>query len=128
MRQRGFTLVEVLAAVLILGIVTTTTLAIFTERARRLQMANETILAYQALANEAEIRRRIDFNQLDTSSSTFISDRKILGALAPVTTRVLVETPSDDVKTVRMQVIWQRGKRIAELRLARANTGGSNLW
>jgi prepilin-type N-terminal cleavage/methylation domain-containing protein len=127
-RQRGFTLVEVLAAVLILGIVITTTLAIFTERARRLQMANETILAYQALANEAEIRRRIDFNQLDTSSSNFMSDRKILGALAPVTTRVLVETPSDDVKTVRMQVIWQHGKRVAELRLARANTGGSNLW
>jgi prepilin-type N-terminal cleavage/methylation domain-containing protein len=127
-RQRGFTLVEVLAAVLILGIVITTTLAIFTERARRLQMANETILAYQALSNEAEIRRRIDFNQLDSSSSTFISDRKILGALAPVATRVFVETPSDDVKTVRMQVIWQHGKRVAELRLARANTGGSNLW
>jgi prepilin-type N-terminal cleavage/methylation domain-containing protein len=127
-RQRGFTLVEVLAAILILGIVITTTLAIFTERARRLQMANETILAYQALANEAEIRRRIDFNQLDSSSPSFMSDKKILGALAPVATRVFIENPSDDVKTVRMQVIWQHGKRVAELRLARANTGGSNLW
>ena len=128
MRQRGFTLVEVLAAILILGIVITTTLAIFTERARRLQMANETILAYQALANEAEIRRRIDFNQLDSSSPSFMSDKKILGALAPVGTRVFIENVSDDVKTVRMQVIWQHGKRMAELRLARANTGGSNLW
>jgi len=127
-RQRGFTLVEVLAAILILGIVITTTLAIFTERARRLQMANETILAYQALANEAEIRRRIDFNQLDSSSPSFMSDKKILGALAPVGTRVFIENVSDDVKTVRMQVIWQHGKRMAELRLARANTGGSNLW
>ena len=128
MRQRGFTLVEVLAAVLILGIVITTTLAIFTERARRLQQANDTILAYQALANEAEVRRRIDFHSLDQSSSTFVSSTAILQPLAPFTTQVTVEDTSTDVKNVTMQVIWRKGRRVASLRLARVNTGGQNLW
>lgn len=128
MRQRGFTLVEVLAAVLILGIVITTTLAIFVERTRRLQMANETILAYQALANEAEARRRINFNELEFQSPVFISDTNILGALAPVVTHVTVDHPTQDVKNVTMQVIWRKGQRVATLRLIRANTGGTNLW
>jgi prepilin-type N-terminal cleavage/methylation domain-containing protein len=127
-RQRGFTLVEVLAAVLILGIVITTTLAIFTERARRLQQANDTILAYQALANEAEIRRRVDFNTLDQSSHVFLSSTTILEPLEPYTTQVTVEDASVDVKNVTMQVIWRGGKRVASLRLARVNTGGQNLW
>ena len=59
MRQRGFTLIEVLIALLILAVVITTTLLVFVERTRRLQDATETILAYQALSNEGEVRRRI---------------------------------------------------------------------
>ena len=50
-RRRGFSLVEVLVGLLVLTIVITTTIVIFTERNKRLKQANETILAYQALAN-----------------------------------------------------------------------------
>jgi prepilin-type N-terminal cleavage/methylation domain-containing protein len=67
-RQRGVSMAELLAALLILGIVITTTIAMFAERQARLRDASETILAWQALSNEAEIWRRIDFASLDTTS------------------------------------------------------------
>jgi len=127
-RQRGFTLVEVLVALLILGIVITTSLAVFLERTKRQRQATETILAYQALANEAEVRRRIDFSQLDESSPVFMTDALILLPLEPVKTHVTIDQPSPDVKNVTMRVIWQGGKRVATLHLSRVNTGGSNLW
>jgi type II secretion system protein I len=128
MRQRGFTLIEVLVALVILAIVVTTSLAVFTERTRRLQQATETILAYQALSNEAEIRRRIDFHQLDTASTTFISDTKILGPLTPYQTYVTVEDAPPDLKNITMVIRWRGGQRSARLALVRADTGGSNLW
>ena len=64
-RQRGFSLIEVLAALLVLAIVITTTMAMFVERQKRMQAANETILAYQAIANEIEYRRRVPYAELD---------------------------------------------------------------
>lgn len=128
MRQRGFTLIEVLVALLILGIVITTSLAVFLQRTKRQRQATETILAYQALANEAEVRRRIDFTQLDESPPVFMTDALILLPLEPAKTHVTIDQPSPDVKNVTMRVIWQGGKRVATLHLSRVNTGGSNLW
>jgi prepilin-type N-terminal cleavage/methylation domain-containing protein len=127
-RQRGFTLIEVLVALLILGIVITTSLAVFLQRTKRQRQATETILAYQALANEAEVRRRIDFTQLDESPPVFMTDALILLPLEPAKTHVTIDQPSPDVKNVTMRVIWQGGKRVATLHLSRVNTGGSNLW
>jgi prepilin-type N-terminal cleavage/methylation domain-containing protein len=127
-RQRGFTLVEVLVALLILGIVITTSLAVFLERTKRQRQATETILAYQALANEAEVRRRIDFTELDASPAVFITDAMILLPLEPAKTSVTIDQPSPDVKNITMQVVWRGGKRVATLHLSRVNTGGSNLW
>jgi prepilin-type N-terminal cleavage/methylation domain-containing protein len=127
-RQRGFTLVEVLVALLILGIVITTSLAVFVERTKRQRDATETILAYQALANEAEVRRRIEFTDLDTSPPIFITDALILLPLEPAKTHVTIDQPSPDVKNITMQVIWRGGKKVATLHLSRVNTGGSNLW
>src|SRR2546430_1719563 len=77
-KSRGFTLIEVLVALLILTIVITTTIAMFVERHKRLRQANETILAYQALSNEAEIWRRIGFGQLDAQAVTFQYDTAII--------------------------------------------------
>jgi len=128
MRQRGFTLIEVLFALLILAIVITTTLLIFVDRTRRLQQATETILAYQSLSNEAEVRRRIDFSQLDTAQTAFISDTHLLSPLQPFQTYVTVEDTQPSVKNVTMVIKWRGGQRSARLSLIRADTGGSNLW
>jgi prepilin-type N-terminal cleavage/methylation domain-containing protein len=128
MRQRGFTLIEVIVALLILAIVITTSLAVFVERTRRLQQATETILAYQALSNEAEIRRRIPFQSLDTAPSVFLIDKTVIEPLQPYTTYVTVADVQTDVKNVTMFIRWHAGQRIAKLALIRVNTGGSNLW
>jgi prepilin-type N-terminal cleavage/methylation domain-containing protein len=127
MRQRGFTLVEVLVALLILTLVITTSLAAFVERTRRLREANEIVLAYQALANEAEYRRRTDFAAV-TPSLTFLSDTKLLTPLEPFATEVDVATPKPGVKNVTLIVRWQHGERQAKLGIVRVDTGGSPLW
>jgi prepilin-type N-terminal cleavage/methylation domain-containing protein len=129
MRQRGFTLVEVLAALVILTIVMTTTLAVFVERQRQLREASETILAWQALANEVEFRRRIDFTRLDTASPVFDpGNTAILAPLAPYSATVAVTTPQPDVKHLELTIRWGSGKRVARLEVIRVQTGGGNLW
>ena len=126
--QRGFSLVEVLVAMLILTVVITTSLAAFVERNNRLRQASETILAYQALANEAEYRRRIDFAQLETASPRFVSDTTLLTPLGDSTTVVSVVRTRDGIKNVTMTVRWKNGQREAKLALVRVDTGGTNLW
>jgi prepilin-type N-terminal cleavage/methylation domain-containing protein len=126
-RQRGFSLVEVLVSLLILTLVITTTLAMFLERNRRLQQANETILAYQALANEAEVLRRVDFKDL-APATDFQSGTAILAPLAPFTVAATVDQPKAGVKTVTLTITWKQGKHHAELELTRVDTGGTNLW
>ncbi|HEX3579804.1 MAG TPA: type II secretion system protein [Thermoanaerobaculia bacterium] len=126
-RDRGFSLIETLVALAILAIVITTTIAMFAERARRLREANETILAFQALSNEAEYWRRQPFAQIDNpDNQTFKSDLGILAPMMPYTTAVKVDSPRTDVRNVTLTIRW--AKREAHLGIARANTGGSGLW
>ncbi len=127
-KSHGFSLVEVLVGLLILTIVITTTITMFTERQRRLRQANETILAYQALSNEAEIWRRINFAQLETQPTTFQSDTTILAPLAPFSTSIRVDAARPDVKNVTLTIRWNNTRRTAKLSVVRADTGGNGLW
>lgn len=126
--SRGFTLIEVLVGMLILGFVVTTTLAVFVQRTRRLQRASEMMLAYQALANETEVRRRIDFGQLDGAQGTFLSDTSILAPLPGPVTSVQVVNQAPARKLVVLTISWRQGSQRAVLNLVRTSTGGSNLW
>lgn len=126
--QRGFSLVEVLVAFLILTIVITMSLTAFVERNRRLQQASEIMLAYQALANETEYRRRMPYGTLEKEPAEFVSDTALLAPLAPFGTVVTVEQAAPDVKHLTMTIRWRNGEREARLGLVRVNTGGTNLW
>lgn len=126
--QRGFSLVEILVAFMILMVVITLSLAAFVERNRRLQQASEIILAYQALANEAEYRRRIDYELLEKAEPEFLSSVEILKPLQPFATIVSVKEAQPGVKNVLMTIRWRNGERQARLELVRVDTGGSNLW
>ncbi len=132
MRTRGFTVVEMLAGLVVVGLVLMASLGIFFDRRKRLRMANETVVVYQALSNEAEIERRVSFDSLDPNQThPFLLDNgnpRILLALDTVSTTVAVAPLSEDVKLVTLAVRWNKGARSAYLTLVRVNTGGGNLW
>lgn len=125
--QRGFSLVELLVALLVLTIVITTTLAVFTERRARLQQAAEIVLAYQVLSNEAEAQRRIPFDAI-MPASAFSTSTELLAPLVPFTTKIAVASTKGGVKDVTMSISWRGGKRQAKLLLERVDTGGGSLW
>jgi prepilin-type N-terminal cleavage/methylation domain-containing protein len=128
--ERGFTLVEVLAALAILTFVITTSLWAFLERNKRLQQASEIILAYQALANESEYWRRYDFKMLKEGETwTFMSDTKLLVPLAPYHTKVTVDVVKPGVKNITLTILWRNDEREARLGVVRVDTGGEgSLW
>ena len=126
-RQRGFSLIELLFALVVLTIVITTSLAIFVERTNRSRTASELILAYQALSNETEVIRRVSYGSLDTLTDDFVTDTTILQPLAPFTTEVDVTLHRPGIKHVRMTIRW-RAQSAATVTLIRTDTGGTNLW
>lgn len=127
--ERGFTLVEIMAAFLVLTFVITTSLWAFLERNKRLQQASEIVLAYQALANEAEFRRRVPFHNLETASAFFDeSNRELLVPLVPDEASVTVATVKTGVKNVTMTVRWKNGQRVARLAIVRVDTAGGPLF
>jgi hypothetical protein len=95
-----------MAAFLVLTVVITVSMAAFLERNKRLQQATELVLAYQALANEAEYWRRIPFDWLDSQPSSFQSIKPGADVLAPLleqfkVARVVVgHTPTRDLRAV----------------------------
>ena len=136
MRRRGFTLPEVLVALVILGIVITTTIAMFAKRKAYLQESSETMLVWQSIWNESEVWRRMGWNSLETQAGQFQSDTSMLAPLAPYATKAEVAVSKDDpnVKNVTLTVLWEYDadhksyKRNAHLSILRSNTGGTNLW
>ena len=126
-RQRGFSLIELLMALLVLTIVITTSLAVFTTRTARLQQASETMLIWQALANEVEIVRRVPYGDVDKIDDNFDSDTALLKPIPGVTTEVDVVLVNPGVKKVTLRVRYRTDK-VVELAVLRTDTGGGNLW
>ena len=114
-------------AILVLTIVITTTLIVFTTRTSRLQQAAEIMLAYQALANEVELVRRVPYADIDALDDQFDSDLEIVKSLPGMTTEVDVVLLRPGIKKVTLGVRWRTDK-IANLIVLRSDTGGGNLW
>jgi prepilin-type N-terminal cleavage/methylation domain-containing protein len=128
-QQRGFSLVELVVALVILTLVIMTTLVMMARRRDRLRQANETILVYQALANEVEVWRHVGFADLETEAKAgFRSDLALLGPLQPIKSSVVVKTERSNVKDVTLTIDWFNNERHASVMVVRSDTGGSNLW
>jgi len=125
---KGFTLVEVLVALLILTLVVTTSLAFFYDRRLRLLRAEETIVAYQTLANEAEVQRRAPFASLAAGPHPFIADHPLLTRLPGQRTSIEVMDKGTGIREVRLTIQWRQQKRIAQMTIVRVVTTGDNLW
>lgn len=125
--ERGFSLAELLAALLILTLVITVSLAAFIEHNRRQQQAREIILAYQVLANEAEYWRRIEYHRLEEELK-FRTKTNLLNPLGPHSAIVAVNDVRPHVRNVTLTIRWQSGKREARLGIVRVDTGGRSLW
>lgn len=127
--MRGFTLVEMLVAILILTIVITTSLGILFDRRKRLQDATEMALAWQTIANEAEARRHQSIAALHPGLETsFLTDLSLLASLENPQARVSVVAEAAGVRRLDLRVEWKGGSRIARASVYRTHTGGSALW
>lgn len=127
--ERGFSLVEVLVALAILALVLLTSLSVFVERQRRLQDARETILVWQAIANEAAFTRRMGWASLVPGADRpFHSDLSMLDGIPGVQARAIVSQSDSATRSVRLRIRWRGGSRSAEATVIRTNTGGSNFW
>ena len=128
-QQRGFSLAELIVALVILTLVVTTTLAMMAQRRDRIREASETVLVYQALANEVEYWRRTPFDSIDDKAKDgFQSDLKLLAGLEPYTASVEIKNDRPDVKQVKLKIDWFNNDRHALLIVIRSDTKGTNLW
>ena len=129
MRQRGFTLVETLAALLILAFVLTTSLLVFTKRQQRLRDAEEMIIAWQALSNEAEYVRLLPYSSVTTGTTRgFEEGASLLASLNRPESSVEAFDWKPGVKRVVLTVTWNDGARRASLTVVRSATPGGKFW
>lgn len=126
-RSRGFTLVETLIGLLILSLIATTSLAVFYGRQLRLRRADETVVAYQILAIEAEVARHVPFSSLSPGSRPFFSQSDLAARLKGVEATIDVDSQFANVKLLTLTVRWSPD-RTASLLIVRAETGGGNLF
>lgn len=127
--SRGFSLVEVLAGLLILSLVITTSLAVFYHRERTLVRAEESMLAWQVLRNETEIIRRIPYSQLEAlHGQPFRSALDIASELDGISSRIVVGDSKPMMKDLTLTLVWNGGEQTASATVLRSDTGGANLW
>ncbi len=129
MREKGFSLVEVLAALLILAFVLTTSLLVFTQRQKRLRDADEMVVVWQALANEAEYVRLAPYSSFTSGTKReFESGTTLLKTLHRSETSVEAIDWKPGLKRVVLTVTWNGGARRARLTVVRAATPGGQFW
>ncbi len=126
--SRGFSLIEVLAGLLILSFVITTSLGVFYHRERTHRRAEEMMLVWQVLGNESEVVRRIPWANLGAlNGQPFRSDLDLLAGFDEFSSRIEVADAKPMLKDVTLTLTWGDG-RTASVSVLRGDTGGSTLW
>jgi type II secretory pathway pseudopilin PulG len=125
----GFSLVETLIAILILGMVITTSLFVYYERERRMVEAGEVMLVWQVLGNEAEARRHASWTmQSPGPPQPFYTDLALLTQLEGVVAEAAVEQIDTETRRILLRISWREGSKEAIAEVIRTDTGGDSLW
>lgn len=118
-----------LIALVIVGFVLTTSLAVFFDRERRLQAADELLIASQAMAIEVEMLRQTSYADLPISANRdFISSPAILTRLNGCVASESIIQHQPSLKRIVLTISWNSGQKRSELVTYRSHTGGGSVW
>ncbi len=103
--QKGFSLIEVLIAVFILGIVSMTLVSVFMYGFNSVYKTRMVSLATQIAQEEIELVRNMNYDDILLLQSTFTHDS--LSELVNGAGEVIIESgPGDDIKKLTISVTW----------------------
>lgn len=123
---RGFTLIEALVALLVLSFVLTSSILVFFERQKRLQVADVQTRVWQVLSNEAQSVRYTPYDQLLAGQShPFRSDLGLIGDLGATASRH-VTAAEPGLKQVTLEISWD--DKSARVEVLRGINHAGELW
>jgi prepilin-type N-terminal cleavage/methylation domain-containing protein len=115
-RRRGFSAIEALIAMTVLGVMLLTLISVFIYGFGAVSRARQTALATQIVQERMEAIRALPFDSISALGTSF-SDAKLSGLYGGTGFQAVEAGPGDDIKKVTVGVRWTyhgsaRNKRI----------------
>ena len=105
-REAGFSLVEVLIAMVVLGIILLTLISVFAFGYNLIARTQQTALATQVCQAELERIRGLTFDSLASLTTTF-TDAKLAGLISGQGLRAVEAGPGADIKKLTLSITWK---------------------
>lgn len=113
-REKGFSLIEVLIAMTILGILLMTLISVFIYGYTALSRTKQVALATQICQEEVERIRSMSFDDIVVLGTTFTND-KLAGLYNGQGSRAVESSVGDDIKKLTVSVAWTyRGQELSK--------------
>ena len=111
--NRGFSLLECLAAIALLGLIVTTSLVVLTQKRAYLRSVSDQLRAAHAVEKEIETALARDHRQLaPRQDAPFLSEPSEVKDLPEVSTSLTIrETEVSRLRRLTARVAWTRGTR-----------------
>jgi prepilin-type N-terminal cleavage/methylation domain-containing protein len=111
-REKGFSLIEVLIAMTILGILLMTLISVFIYGYTALSRTKQVALATQICQEEVERIRSMNFDDIVLLGTTYTND-KLAGLYNGQGMRAVENSVGDDIKKLTVSVVWTyRGQEL----------------
>ncbi|MFC2168117.1 prepilin-type N-terminal cleavage/methylation domain-containing protein [Acidobacteriota bacterium] len=103
--QRGFSLIEVLLAIFILGIVSITLISVFIYGFNVVFKTRQVTLATQIAQEQVELVRNLNYNEILLLGSSYSHD-SLSDLVNGTGTQAIENGPGDDIKKLTISVTW----------------------